>query len=134
ADVNMCSAPATPAPSLTAVLRHYGIKDGDAAIKDAMRGLIMRGTWPAIEAKRDEILRYCLSDATALEPLFWKLLPGIRNFDQALRRGEYVALTAEICHRGIPFDPWAISRLRQREIRQALRLRLVSDQSLTFGL
>jgi DNA polymerase I-like protein with 3'-5' exonuclease and polymerase domains len=34
----------------------------------------------------------------------------------------------------MPFDRWAIARLRQREIRQALRLRLVSDQSLTFGL
>src|SRR4029453_9740072 len=96
--------------------------------------LIMTGAWPAIAAKRDDILRYCLSDAAALEPLLWKLLPGTRNFDQALRRGEYVALTAEICRRGMPFDRWAIRRLRQREIRQALRLRLVSNQSLTFGL
>jgi DNA polymerase-1 len=125
---------AKPPRALLAVLRHYGIKDGDAAIKDAMRSLIMTGAWPAIEAKRGEILRYCLNDAAALGPLLWKLLPGIRNFDQALRRGEYVALTAEVCHNGIPFDSWAMGRLQQREIRQALRLRLVSNESLAFGL
>ena len=49
-------------------------------------------------------------------------------------RGEYTAFTAEVCHPGMPFDPWAMAHLRQREIRQALRLRLVSDDDLTFGL
>jgi hypothetical protein len=123
-----------PPRALLDVLRSYGIQDGDAAVKDAIRGLIMTGDWPAIDAKQAEILRYCLSDAAALMPLFWKLLPGIDNFDQALVRGEYVALCAEIFHRGIPFDPWAMNWLRQREVRQALRLRIVSDQSLTLGL
>ena len=79
-------------------------------------------------------MRYCLSDAAALGPLLAKLVPGIRNFDQALRRGEYVGLTAEICHRGIPFDSAAIGQLQRKDIRQALRLRLVSDQDLTQGL
>ena len=83
--------------ALLDVLRSYGITDGDAAVKTAMRDVIMTGQWPAIEAKRDEILRYCLSDASVLRPLLGKLVPRIRHFDQALRRGEYVAFTAEVC-------------------------------------
>lgn len=46
---NEGQARAKPPRALIAVLRHYGIKDGDAAIKDEMRGLIMTGAWPAIE-------------------------------------------------------------------------------------
>ena len=64
----------------------------------------------------------------------WVLLPLIPNFKQALTRGEYVKLTAEVFYVGQPADPWAAGWLRQRETRQALRLRAVSDVSLTHGL
>jgi hypothetical protein len=49
-------------------------------------------------------------------------------------RGEYVKLTAEMFHRGVPADPWSAGLLRRREVRQAVRLRAVSDTSLTQGL
>src|SRR5204863_2713258 len=40
--------------ALLDVLRYYGIADGDVAVKDAMRGVIMTRHWPTIEAKRSE--------------------------------------------------------------------------------
>jgi DNA polymerase I len=58
----------------------------------------------------------------------------IRHLGQALMRGEYVKLTAEIFRAGQPADPWAASWLGRRAIRQALRLRAVSDTSLTHDL
>lgn len=69
-----------------------------------------------------------------LEKLLAVLLPRIANFDQALMRGEYVKLTAEMFHRGLPADPWSAGLPRRREVRQAVQLRAVSDTSLTQGL
>jgi hypothetical protein len=122
-----------PPRKLIEVLRFYGIGDGDAATKEAMVKRIAQG-WPFTAGERESILRYCLGDTTCLIPLLAKLLPGIGRLDQALRRGEYVAFTAEVGNRGIPFDPWAMGYLRRSEVRQGLRLRLVSDQDLTHGL
>lgn len=67
-----------PPRALIDVLRSYGITDGDAAVKEKMRARIMRG-WPFDREEREAILRYCLTDAEVLEPLFYKLLPGIRK-------------------------------------------------------
>jgi hypothetical protein len=120
--------------SLIDVLRFHGISDLNAAEKDELRKLIIAGNRPAIEAARGRILPYCLGDATALIQLFKKLLPGIANFDQALRRGSYIAFVAGVFHRGIPFDGAAMTWLSRKEVRRALRLRLVSDESLTLGL
>ena len=63
-----------PPRSLLDVLRHYGITDGDQALKDDIRHFIITAPWPAIEARRDDISAYCLLDATVLEPLLHKLL------------------------------------------------------------
>jgi hypothetical protein len=118
---------------LIEILRSSGIPDGDAAVKERMVARILKGP-PFTAEERQAILNYCLSDADALIPLLWKLLPHIDNLDQALRRGEAVAVSAEVADAGIPFDPWAMSWLRQREVRQAARLRLVSNENLTHGL
>src|SRR5262249_28822721 len=42
--------------------------------------------------------------------------------------------TGEVEDAGIPMDKWAMGHLQRPEVRQALRLRLVSDQSLSHGL
>lgn len=110
-----------------------GIKDGDAALKDAMRDRIIRGP-PYTEKEISEILKYCFSDVSLLIRLLDARLPCIPNFKQALARGEYVKFTAEIFRRGQPADPWAAPLLRQKEVRKAIRLRAVSDTSLTYGL
>src|SRR5207342_457391 len=78
--------------------------------------------------------RYCFGDVLLLERLLDVLLPRIGNFAQALMFGEFVKFTAEIFARGIPADPWSAALLRDVEIRKAVRLRAVSDTSLTHGL
>jgi hypothetical protein len=115
------------------ILRSYHITDGDAAFKEVMRDRIIKGP-PFTNEERRLILKYCLDDVLLLEKLLEKLLPNIRHFGQALLRGEYVKLTAEIFHEGQPADPWSTGHLRQPKTRRTLRLRAVSDENLTHGL
>ena len=119
--------------SLISFLRFHGIHDGDEALKEVMRQRIIQGR-PFNRKERRLILKYCLSDVLLLEKLVEALLPRIVNFNQALMRGEYVKFTAEIFRRGQPADPWSEPMLRRSEVRQALRLRAVSDTRLTYGL
>jgi hypothetical protein len=119
--------------SLISFLRWLEIPDGDAALKDRIRARIIEGK-PFTDQERGLILRYCLDDVLLLEKLMRAMLPGIGNLRQALMRGEYVKFTAETFVRGIPADPWSTGLLRPKENRQAIRLRAVSDTSLTHGL
>jgi hypothetical protein len=119
--------------SLIQFLRANDIKDGDEALKKALRDRIMQGP-PYTPEEYRQILAYCLKDVLLLEQLLDVLLPRISNFGQALQFGEFVKFTAEIFARGIPADPWSSGLLRDAEIRKALRLRAVSDQTLTHGL
>src|SRR6516165_5996170 len=119
--------------SLISFLRTNDIHDGDEALKDAIRKRIIQGP-PFTSEEREQVLKYCFTDVVLLEKLLAILLPRINNFEQALMRGEYVKLTAEMFRRGIPADPWSVGLLREPEIREAVRLRAVSDTSLTHGL
>jgi hypothetical protein len=122
-----------PPRSLIDILHSNGIVDGDAGIKKALRDRIRRG-FPFNREERRVIRKYCRGDVALLEKLFEILLPRIRNFKQALMRGEYVKLAAEIFCAGQPADPWSADGFRQPEKRQAVRLRAVSNTSLTRGL
>jgi hypothetical protein len=119
--------------SLISFLRWKNIQDGDAALKDLIRERIIKGK-PFTNEERILILRYCLGDVLLLEKLLWAMLPDIGNVNQALMRGEYVKFTAEMFCRGIPADPWSAALLRPKKNRTALRLRAISDTSLTHGL
>jgi DNA polymerase I len=119
--------------SLISFLRANNIHDGDEARKDVVRKRIMQGA-PFTPEERSDILKYCLDDVLLLEKLLAVLVLRIANFEQALMRGEYVKLTAEMFRRGLPADPWSAGLLRMPEVRQAVRLRAVSDTSLTHGL
>jgi hypothetical protein len=125
---------ARPPRSLIDILRANGIADGDSSIKKAVRDRIMKG-YPFDQAWRDRIMKYNPSDVSPLlEKLFEILLPRITNFKQALLRGEYVKLAAEIFCAGLPADPWSSAGFRHTEKRQAVRLRAVSNTNLTQGL
>ena len=119
--------------SLIQFLRANNIKDGDEARKDALRKRIMRGPPYTLE-EYEQFKHYCFDDVLLLDRLLDVLLPRIGNFAQALRFGEFVKFTAEIFARGIPADPWSAGMLRDTETRKAVRLRAVSDTSLTHGL
>jgi DNA polymerase-1 len=123
-----------PPRSLIDILKSKGVRDGDAAFKDALRRRIMAGG-PFTDEERAAIMAYCRSDVALLAKLFELLIPDIsKHLGQALGFGEYVKCTAEMFVRGIASDARAETRLRRPEIRQAIRLRAVSNESLTGGL
>jgi len=63
----------------------------------------MKG-WPFTAEERAGILRYGASDVDALVRLLPQMLPSIGDLDQALFRGEFVAASALMEHRGVPID------------------------------
>jgi DNA polymerase I len=119
--------------SLIQFLRANGIQDGDEGHKDRMRERIMQGP-PYTPEEYEEFKHYCFGDVGLLEQLMNVLLPRIPNFGQALMYGEFVKFTAEIFRRGQPADPWSSNLLKDPGTRRALRLRAVSDTSLSHGL
>jgi DNA polymerase-1 len=87
---------------LLGALAYYGFDSIDSKRKDAMRDRIIKG-WPFSEKERNDILLYCASDVDAMVRLLPKMLPGI-ELDIALHRGEFVAVSARMEHRGVPID------------------------------
>jgi hypothetical protein len=85
--------------SLIQFLRANDIKDGDEALKDALRERIMHGP-PYTSEEYEQFKRYCFGDVLLLERLLDVLLPRIGNFAQALLFGEFVKFTA-----GAPAKP-----------------------------
>ena len=122
-----------PPRALISFLRANGIRDGDEAHKVEMHRRILEGP-PYPGDVRALIKSYNFSDVLLLEKWMEVCLARIPNFEQALMRGEYVKLTAEMFRIGMPADTWAAPLLRQFEARKAVRLRAVSDTDLTHGL
>ena len=87
---------------LLGALAYYGFDSIDSKRKDAMRDRIIKG-WPFSEKERNDILLYCASDVDAMVRLLPKMLPDI-ELDIALHRGEFVAVSARMEHRGVPID------------------------------
>ena len=93
---------------LLGALLWYGLDAMDAAEKDEMRDLAMRGgNYDA--AEKDALLKYCESDVDVLERLLPFMLPSI-DLPRALLRGRYMAAVARIERTGIPIDTATYSR------------------------
>jgi hypothetical protein len=88
--------------SLLNALRRYHLPALDAAIKDSMRRLAMRGGPWTVE-ERAALLRYCETDVVALEALLPKMI-GTISVPHALLRGRYMKAAAQIEATGIPID------------------------------
>jgi hypothetical protein len=88
--------------SLLAALQHHGFDGISSAQKAGMRELILRGG-PFSPGEMRQILEYCWTDVESVEKLFWAMLP---HFDvyQAMQRGAYTRVVAEVEARGIPVD------------------------------
>ena len=105
---------------LLGALAWFGLSAIEAAEKDSMRNLAMRGgPWTALE--RQNLLDYCASDVDGLA----RLLPvmGERlDLDRALLRGRYMKAAGVIEHTGVPTDLKSLQALRARwlEIQDAL--------------
>jgi hypothetical protein len=95
---------------LLGALSHFGLDALDAADKDAMRQLVMRGG-PWSDDERRAILDYCQSDVDSLARLLPAMLPTI-DFPRALIRGRYMAAAARMESVGVPIDVPALVKIR----------------------
>ena len=102
-------APAPAGYGLLGALAYHGRPAVDAAEKQAMRDLALRGG-PFSPAERAELLAYCQTDVDALARLLPAMLPAV-DLPRALLRGRYTVAAARIERVGVPIDTDAHARL-----------------------
>jgi hypothetical protein len=127
-----CLTSGLPVPSgrgLLGALIYHGIDSIDAADKESMRNLALRGGEYS-EAERLALLDYCQSDVDALAKLLPAMLPRI-DLPRALYRGRYMAAAARMEWAGIPVDVSTLARLRQHW--PAIKSRLVAAVDRGYG-
>jgi hypothetical protein len=108
-----CLTNGLPTPcgsSLLGALTYYGLDALDAAEKEAMRALCLRGG-PYSHAERKAVMAYNQTDVDALDRLFWKMLPRI-DLPRALLRGRFMPAAAHMEWTGTPLDTKTLTRLQ----------------------
>jgi len=95
---------------------YFGINDTDAATKEVMRGLCIRGA-PFTQQEKDDILRYCISDVEVTTQLLRKMWGYITRFPpdeaRARLRGRYMWSLAVVEREGIPIDTELLIKLER---------------------
>lgn len=121
----------TPCGSgLLGAMSYFGLDAIDAAEKDAMRQLILRGgPWSTDE--REAILNYCQSDVDALGRLLPAMLPLI-DFQRSLIRGRYMAAAARMEFTGIPVDTFGLAKIREHWA--GIQERLIARIDRSYGV
>jgi len=121
----------TPSGSgLLGALIHYGVPALEAAEKQAMRDLAIRGG-PYSSAERAALLDYCGQDVTALTRLLPAMLPSV-DLGRALLRGRYAWAVAAMEHRGIPIDVPSFQHLKRQW--PSIQKHLISDVDHRYGV
>jgi hypothetical protein len=128
-----CRTSGLPTPcgsGLLGALAWYGLDAIDAAEKESMRELVMRGGPWTGEEQRD-VLAYCQTDVDALVRLLPKMSPDI-DLDRALIRGRYVAAVARMEYRGVPVDVEALADLKANW--QMIQGKLIARIDKDYGI
>jgi hypothetical protein len=121
----------TPCGSgLLGAMSYFGLDAIDAAEKDAMRQLAMRGG-PWSEHERGALLDYCQTDVDALARLLPAMLPKI-DFPRALIRGRYMTASARMESAGVPIDVPALTKIRMNW--DSLQERLIAQIDQNYGV
>ena len=108
---NMTNGLSTPfGASLLGALAYFGLSSIDAADKESMRALALRGGSYS-KAEKLILLDYCETDVDALARLLPLMLPHI-DLARALLRGRYMKAAAMMEFNGIPIDMEMLERLR----------------------
>jgi hypothetical protein len=115
---------------LLGALASFGLDGMDAAEKEDMRQLAMRGG-EYTAGERRALLDYCQSDVDALARLLPAMLPRI-DLPRALLRGRYMAAAARMEWAGVPIDADALARLR--ESWPAIKGRLIAEVNRDYGV
>ena len=109
---NLTNGLTTPCGNgLLGALTYFGLSSIDAADKDSMRQLALRGG-DYSEDEKQALLDYCETDVDALARLLPLMLPYI-DLARALLRGRYMKAAAVMEFNGIPIDVEMLARLRQ---------------------
>jgi DNA polymerase family A len=117
---------------LLGALAYFGVGSIGAKRKDDMRARILQG-WPFSPEERQRILDYCESDTRALAALLPKLLPEV-DLNIALHWSEFVAVSAQMEHRGVPTDPDIYPLLRDRHAWAFVRDAMVPEIDARYGV
>jgi DNA polymerase I len=117
---------------LLGALAYYGLDSISNKRKDDLRNRIMKG-WPFSAEERREILLYAASDADAMVRLLPKMLPDI-DLDVALHRGEFVAASARMEHRGVPIDMEIFTQLADKRAWRFVRDAMVPAIDAQYGV
>src|SRR5262249_32017058 len=115
---------------LLGALAYFGFDGLDAAEKDGMRQLAMRGG-PYTPNEQTALLDYCQSDVDALARLLPASLPRV-DLPGALLRGRYMAAAARMEWNGVPIDTEALDRLRDNWAR--IKGRLIAAVDADYGV
>jgi hypothetical protein len=116
---------------LLGALAWHGLDAMDAAEKDSMRRLAMRGG-PWSDWEQRALLDYCESDVRALARLLPAMLPGLDLPRAVGCRGRFMGAVARMEHAGIPIDVEALSRLRDGW--ESIQDRLIESVDRRFGV
>jgi hypothetical protein len=115
---------------LIGALTELGFDSMDAADKDSMRALVLRGE-PYTADERLAILDYCQSDVDALAKLLPAMIGDI-DLPRALLRGRYMTAVARMEWRGVPIDAEALKAFRHNW--QAVQERLIDRIDKDYGI
>jgi hypothetical protein len=118
---------------LLGALTWFGLSSVDAAEKESMRELALRGG-PWTSEERNELLNYCESDVVALARLLPKMIPTL-DMPRALLRGRYMKAVAYMEHNGVPIDTAELSKLREHwdEVQDELISEIDADYGVFEG-
>ena len=115
---------------LLGALANFGCDSIDAADKDTMRALVLRGE-PYTADERRAILDYCQTDVDALAKLLPAMIADI-DLPRALLRGRYMTAVARMEWRGVPIDAEALGLFRANW--QTVQERLIERIDTGYGI
>jgi hypothetical protein len=116
---------------LLGALTSHGLDAMDAAEKEAMRELAIRGG-PWTLAEREALLAYCESDVLALARLLAAMEPKLDLSRAVACRGRYMTAVARMESAGVPIDVPTLSRLRAGW--ESIQDRLIAEVDSRFGV
>jgi hypothetical protein len=119
---------------LLGALTFHGLPAIDAAEKDKMRELALRGE-PYTTSEKTALLDYCQSDVDGLARLLPAMMPTLdlpKALPRALVRGWYMKAVAKMERRGVPIDGESLNTLRTHW--DSIKSKLITAVDADFGV
>lgn len=115
---------------LLGALAYFGLDAIEAADKEAMRDLAIRGG-PWTNEERRQLLDYCESDVRSLESLLRVCVQHV-DYGSALLRGRYMKAAAQMEWVGVPIDHYYHKRIGEKW--DDIKAALISEVDEGYGV